>query len=137
MARGTRSYLVQQVLVIELTSAKVKVLSRFVKFFQSLREAPSVDVRTAALLAARDLRTVTGRNVSLVATLSGEDPWTSSTSRVREALREREKVSPAPMDSWHFSYLQTLLQQRQEAHYEGLEQEIENITNLINSLWIN
>ena len=102
-----------------------------------MREAPSEEVRTAAFLAARDLRTVTGRNVSLVARLSGEDPWTSSTSRVREALREREKVSPAPMDSWRSSYLQTLLYQRQEAHYKGLEQEKENIANMINSLCIN
>ena len=72
--RGTRKYLVQQVLAPGLTSAKVEILSRFVTFFRSLREAPSHEVRTAAFLTARDLRTVTGRNVSLVARLSGEDP---------------------------------------------------------------
>ena len=87
--RQTRTFLVQSVLAPGFTSARTEVLARYVTFFRSLRTAPSHEVRTAALLAARDLQTVTGRNLALVAELSGLDPWTASSARVREALRER------------------------------------------------
>ena len=57
-----------------------------------LRSVPSHEVRTAAVLSARDL---TGRNVALVREESGEDPWTSSTTAVREVLRERTGIGGA------------------------------------------
>ena len=90
-----------------------------------------------AFLAARDLRSVTGRNVALVRKLSGEDPWTVSTNRVREALMESERVEPAAMDGWRCSYLSKLLEQRQEAHYRGMEGEKDTLTEMIESLCIN
>ena len=103
--RGTRTYLLQQVLAPGLISAKTEVLARFVTFFRSLRLAPSHEVRTVSLLAARDLRTVTGRNVSQVQRVSVEDPWTVSTPRVKESLRKSEEVLPESMDTWRCSYL--------------------------------
>ena len=61
------------------------------------------------ILFGRDLRTVTGRNLALVREESGENPWTPSTTAVREALREREQVQPADVDWRRCSYLVLLL----------------------------
>ena len=131
---NTRTFLLQQVLAPGFTSSRTEVLARFVTFFRSLRLAPSHEVRTAALLSARDLRTVTGGNVALVMTESGEDPWTASTATVREALRERELVQPEERDWWRCSYLSKLLEQRQYQHYRGMTEEEEETSRLINSL---
>ena len=132
--RYTRTFLLQQVLAPNLISSRTEVLSRFVTFFRSVRSAPSHEVRTAALLSARDLRTVTGRNIALVSEESGEDPWTATTTAVREALRERELVQPADTDWWRCSYLARLLEQRQDHHYNGRKDEENGISELINSL---
>ena len=135
--RGRRTYLLQQVLATGLTSAKTEVLARFVSFFRALRFAPSHEVRTVTSLVSRDLRTVTGRNLALVGELSGENPWTVSTHLVRESLRRQETVVPQEMDTWRCSYLSKLLEQRQEAHYLGMEREKEELNNLIHSLCLN
>ena len=134
--RQTRTFLLQHVLAPGLTSARTEVLARFVSFFRSLRNAPSHEVRTAALLAARDLQTVTGRNLALVAELSGQDPWTASTARVREALREREMVPVPEGDSWRCNYLHKLLEQRQRAYYSGDKEKDMEISSLIDSLCV-
>ena len=99
-----------------------------------MRIAPSYEVRTAALLSARDLRTVTGRNLALVAEQSGYDPWTASTARVRVALREREMVEVPETGSWRCGYLGKLLEQRQTAHYNGMTENVLHITELVDSL---
>ena len=132
--RQTKTYLLQNVLSPGLTSARSEILARFVTFFRSLRIAPSHEVRTAALLAARDLRSVTGRNLALVAGLSGQDPWTASTARVRGALRERETVPVPEGDVWRCNYLGKLLKQRQNAFYNGEKDKANYFSLLIDSL---
>ena len=124
----------QNCLAPGLTSARTEVLARFVTFFRGLRFAPSHEVRTAALLSARDLRSVTGRNISLVAQMSGLDPWTANTNTVREALREREQVRTAERDIWRVDYLKKLVTQRQTLHYNAMKEEAEAIKLLIDSL---
>ena len=133
--RQTKSFLLQQVLAQGFTSSQTEVLSRFVNFFRSLRNAPSHEVRTAALLGGRDLRSVTGRNLELVAELSGQDPWCASPARVKQALRERELVAVPPTESWRCQYLGKLLESRQEAHYRGGEEEETHLNSLIESLY--
>ena len=78
--------------------------------------------------------TVTGRNLSLVAEQSGQDPWTASTARVREALRERERVDVPETDTWRCVYLGKLLEQRQTAYYAGLTEDVVHLTELFDSL---
>ena len=85
--RGTRTYLLQQVLAPGLTLAKTEVLARFVSLFWALRFAPSHEIRTITFLVSRNLRTVIGQNLALVGELSGEDPWSVSTHLVRESLK--------------------------------------------------
>ena len=53
--RGTRSYLVQQVLAPGLTSAKVDILARYGGFFRRLRNSPSHEVAVMANLTSRDI----------------------------------------------------------------------------------
>ena len=93
--RNTRTYLVQQVL-----APGSEILARFVNFFHSLRNAPSHEVLTAGLLGARDLGSVTGRNLALVTELSGQDPWTASSARVRQALMDKEIIPVPETDGW-------------------------------------
>ena len=82
--RATRTYLVQQVLSCGYTTARTDILTRFVKYFQSLLVAPSHEVRTVALLVARDLRTTTGKNLHLVRQETQLDPWTVKPSVIKQ-----------------------------------------------------
>ena len=59
--RGTHKYLLQQCLAPGASSARTEVLVRFCGFFIGLMNSPSAEVRTVALLCARDLRTRTSR----------------------------------------------------------------------------
>ena len=67
----TRTYLMQQVLSCGQTSAKVDILSRYVKFFHSLRRSTSKEVQVLSRLMARDIRSVTARNIQYIVELSG------------------------------------------------------------------
>ena len=90
-------------------------------------------VRTSALLVARDLRSFTGRNVALVTELSGQDPLCASPARVRQALGEREMVAVPDTESWRCQYLERLLESRQLAHYNGWAEEESHLDTLIES----
>ena len=97
--RGTRTYLLQQCLAPGATSARTEVMARFTGFFTGLRNAPSAEVRTVALLCARDLRSTTGSNIRLVEEASGLSVWSSTTRQVRKAIKEKEMVVVPPEDS--------------------------------------
>ena len=136
LPRGTRRYFLPQ-LAPGAISAKAEIMARFVRFFRSLRTAPSHEVATAALLQARDLRTTLGKNIAQVEKETGQDVWTASPELVRAILTERETAEPPPEDAWRLPYLDKLLLQRGEAHREGLKDEEKRIQELINSLCIN
>jgi hypothetical protein len=98
--RATRTYLVQQCLAPGATSARAEVLARFTGFFTGLRNSPSPEVRTMALLAARDLRTTTGSNIRKVEEASGLSVWNSTTAQVRLAVKRNELVPVPAEDAW-------------------------------------
>ena len=75
--RATNTYLVQQCLAPGATSARAEVLARFAGFYNGLRNSPSPEVRTVALLCGRDLRTTKGSNIQVVEEASGLSVWTS------------------------------------------------------------
>ena len=56
----TRTYILQQLLSCGHTSAKVDILSRYVKFFHSLRKSASHEVQVLSRYLARDVQSVTG-----------------------------------------------------------------------------
>ena len=86
---------------------------------------------------ARDIQSVTGRNLRLVQEMSGLDPWTTSQGRLKTALRREEMVAVPVQDRWRLPYLCTLLSQRREAHNMAMEDEEQRLTGLIDSLVIN
>ena len=133
----TRTYILQQVLSGGYTSAKVDILSRYVKFFHSLRFSSSYEVQVLSRLLARDIQSVTGKNLRFVQDLSQLDPWTTSCGRLKEALIAEELVEVPLLDRWRLPYLCTLLSQRRQAHNLALEDEENRLEDLINSLVIN
>ena len=64
---------------------------------------------------ARDLQSVTGKNLRLVQDISHLDPCTISNGKLKEALIAAEMVEVPLLDRWRLPYLCTLLTQRREA----------------------
>ena len=135
--RGTRTYLVQQVLACGAISAETDIMARYCKFFQGLRQSPSTEVSILANLLARDKRSCTGRNVSYVMDKSGCDVWSDSPGKVKAALHISGEVDIAGQDLWRVNYLETLLQHRQQWHYLGDKDEEQRVQTLIDSLCVN
>ena len=115
--RATRRYLAQHVLSCGLSSVRVDILSKFVGFFQSLRGSPCPEVSFLASLVGRDIRSITGKNLRLVARESSLNPWVVTSSTIKKVLKEKEEnILVPPDDHWRLSYLDLLLEQRQNAH---------------------
>ena len=94
-----------------------------------------MEVATMANLVSRDIQTTTGRNLKLVERSSGLSAWDASQEKLKEAIRIKETVAVEEGDMWRIPYLSKLLGQRQELVYLG--EEVEEVSNLINSLCIN
>ena len=133
----TRTYIMQQMLSCGHRSARVDILTRYSKFFNSLRHSASKEVQVLSRFLARDIRSVTGRNLQLIVDVSGLNPWTASTAKLRDALTASEVVDVPPQDRWRLSYLGSLLSQRRTAHNLALDTEVERLSELIDSLVLN
>ena len=107
-------------LAIGFVSIRIKVLSRYVKFFQSLLKSRSTEVRLVAQLAAHDKRSTTGRNVANIAAETGLNPWVTSPAQVREKLVANDVKVPAN-DEWRLPYLKKLLGQRHDMELQLLK----------------
>ena len=136
--RGCRTYLLQSVLIPDnVASLRVNAILRFRGFFRSLLDSPSHEVAVVASLAARDLRSNIGANLSLIRRETGLDPWVVGPGHLKQALQEAEMVDVPESDSWRVPYLQLLLSKKIESHYRGDQDEEERLGGLINSLVIN
>ena len=133
--RDTRSYLVQQVLSCNFSSAKTDILSRYCKFFKSLRISASREVATMANLVGRDVRTTTGANLTFIGRTSGHSAWDTGSDKMKAAIEQSETVLVNDNDKWRIPFLNKLLGHRQELSYLG--ENIETISDQINSLCIN
>ena len=135
LARGcpqwTRTYMVQQMLCCGQTSARVDILSRYVNFFHSLRKSSCHEVRMLSRFLARDVQSVTGKNLQLISEASGLNLWTASHGRLKGALIARELVEVPLGNRWRLPYLIFLLSQRGEAHNLALEELEDILTKLI------
>ena len=98
-------------------------MARYSKFFQDLRRVPCKEVSILANLISRYKRSVTGKNISLVNTMSGCDGWVESPANVKASLHEAATVEIDDEDQWRVGYLGALLQQRQEWQYLGERDE--------------
>ena len=135
--RATRTYLVQQVLSCDSTSARVELLSRYCKFFRSLCNSGSREVSTLARLVARDVRSTTGRNILLISTQSGCNVWEDSFSMIKAKLTEAGISEVEEQNQWRVKYLGVLLAQRQTLHYRGDKENANVVQHSIDSLCIN
>ena len=130
----TRSYMV---LCCGQTSARVDLLCRFVKFFHGLRKSACHEVRVMSRLVARDVQTVTGKNLMYISQESGLNPWTASQGKMKAALIDGEAVQVPQQDRWRLPFLSSLLSQRREAHNMAMKEDEERLTELIDSLVAN
>ena len=112
--RDTRTYLVQQVLSCGQSTARTDILTRYSKFFKSLRTSTSKEVATMANLASRDIQTTTGKNLRLVEMASGLSAWVTSGDKLKEAIKSMETVQVELVNRWRIPLLDKLLSQRQE-----------------------
>jgi hypothetical protein len=133
----TRTYMMQQLLCCGHTSARVDILCRYANFFHSLRKSACYEVQVLSRLLARDIQSVTGKNLQYIYDASGLSPWTASYGRLRDALVAGEVVEVPLQDRWRLPYLSSLLSQRREAHNLALEEEENRLTKLIDSLVAN
>ena len=116
---------------------QVDILSRYVKFLHSLIKSASPEVQVLSRYLARDVQSVTGRNLRLVQETANLDPWTNSTNNLRRALISSEMVEVPIMDRWRLPYLRSLISQRREANSLAMEAEETRLEELIESLVFN
>ena len=134
--RATRSYLVDQLLSCDLTSVRVDILARYAKFARGLLTSPSMEVAIMAGVAKRDIRTVTGANLSLIRVETGLDPLHDFMSKLKAELAVK-KASPPDLDRWRVEYLGKLLAERGEAFYRADDPAVLRLSSLIDSLCVN
>ena len=135
--RGCHTYLVEEVLASQVGSMKAGLLSKFVGFFHSLITSPSSEVMVVAMLAARDVRSNLGKNLSLVRETTGLDPWTARPGQLRAALNLSDRREVPELDQYRVPLLKKLLGQRLQAHYMADVKEEERLKALIDSLVLN
>ena len=82
---------------------------------------------------ARDVQSVTGKNLQYIQEATGLSPWTTSKRR----LVAGELADVPPQDRWRLPYLNSLLSQRREAINLALEEEDKRLSKLIDSLVAN
>ena len=93
-----------------------------------------MEVSVLSHIVARDIRTTTGSNLSLIREVTGLDPWCCTSGQVRNDLGEKQAEVPA-QDEWRLVYLGKLLAERDEWHYEL--RDTSELTELIDSLCVN
>ena len=117
--RETRSYLLQQVLECNTTTAKTDILSRYPSFFKNLRLSTSKEVAVMANLVSRDIRSTIGCNLRMIQETIGMSVWTTAQSRIKSAIIESQTVTIPENEEWRIPFLNKLLSHRQELSYLG------------------
>ena len=88
-------------------------------------------------LLARDIQSVTGKNLQYISDASGLNPWTVPQGRLKAALVSGEVAEVPLQDRWRLAYLRSLLSQRRVAHSLALDEEETRLNKLIDSLVAN
>ena len=109
-------------------------MTRYQKFFTSLRSSASYEVQVLSRFLARDVQSVTGKNLTLLKEVSSLNPWVTKQSELRSALVAAELVKVPLIDQWRLPYLWSLLTQKIKAHSLVLEEQESRLEELINSL---
>jgi len=130
----TRSFFLQDTLCCGYTSAKTDILTRYPRFFQSLLNSPGRELRVISRLVSRDIRSTTGKNLTLLQDLTGLNPWKARATQLREKLALSEFVKVPEIDKWRIPYFRKLFSLKATTEDEATA---EHISELIRSLVIN
>ena len=109
--RSTYTYIVENTLAAGFDSLRNQVYARYVTYFQNLFQSASKEVRHLVRIVARDARSVTGKNGSLITEVSGLSPWDYSKWRIKEKL---SKATVPANNEWGLGHLQKLLEMRRQ-----------------------
>ena len=129
MYRSTQNYFVDHMLSGDIPSVRKRILTQYVSFLQRLGKSVSKEVRIMRTIAAADIRSVVGKNVSQLKEEFDLDPWRHS-SRVYQ--KEYKYYEVPEVDKWRLPLLSQLLATRNEMEVCG--EETETIVGLIESL---
>ena len=132
--RSTFTYIVENTLAARSNSLRNQVYARYVTFFQNLFQSASKEVRHLVRVVARDSRSVTCKNVSLLKSVSGLSPWDFAKWRIKERL----PVAAIPANNeWRLSLLKKLLdiRRQQELQAENTLKTTQMIDSLC-STWV-
>ena len=117
-------------------TARMDILGRYAKFVRGLKASPSMEVAVMCGVAQRDIRTVTGSNLALIRTETRMDPVHDCLWKLKKMMQSRVASVPE-VDEWRLDYLTKLLTQRGEASYRTEDDEVQRLSDLIDSLCIN
>ena len=94
-------------------SIRTKIMSRYVKYFQSLLASDCAELAVVANIAGRDRSSTTGINLYKLEQETGLNPWVATPAQVREVLLEKEQEVPV-VDQWRVPTLERFLERRHE-----------------------
>ena len=135
--RATHSYFLDY-LSGGLVTVRRDVIARYAGFYKSLLTSPCREVNILARMVAKDIRTTTARNLSLLEKTTGGQTWSAPAGKIREELAKREP-DVTRVDAWRIPYLGRLLEERDTLSYMGEEhhEQVERVQELIDSLCSN
>ena len=98
--RSTHRYFVDNFLSTGIPSLKASLLSCYLKFHESVKSSPSLEVRVVASLASQDLRSTTGSNLHGIRQLSNVDFLSSvSSASVKNLLCSTSRLVEISLSS--------------------------------------
>ena len=123
VTRTTHKYVVDNLLVSNVSSVKADILSRYPRFYKNLLMSPSPEVAFMAAKVGKDQTTVTGRNLKFIENVTQLDPLMTSGRRLKEELSRPEAVPEN--EEWVLEELTDLLELQQRQRYCVEEEEEE------------
>ena len=118
--RSTHKYFVNNLLAASFISTRVKIISRYIKFFRSLLKSSSREIQLLACISAHDKSSNTGGNIARIAEETGLNPWIVDPFQVRQVLLKNEDPVPES-DLWRLPYLSKLIHQRYQMEIAGVD----------------
>ena len=127
--RSSHNYFVDGTLAADFPSVRRKILCQYVRFFRTLRNCPLREVRLLALVAGKDMGSVTGKNLLYLSDEFNLDPWVDPVGKFKA---EYEGYRVPEVEKWRLGLLEQLLEQRRDMLACG--DDVTEIRSLIDSL---
>ena len=133
LPRDCKTFFVHSLLEQNQAPPCVSLMTRFHRFFHSLLDSPSPEVRVLVRLSARDLRTNIGKNLRSIHDETGLDPWLFGGQRLKEELLHYNMKPVPEKDKWRIRLLEKYMGIRSQAYYT-CDDTLEDIDEMIKSL---